>query len=67
MKSHRLIYISIMAAVLVWGGVLAIGAYLYNHNPWRPIVVMGCVLAFLGFWGLMLVSRRARLGRQEDE
>lgn len=49
-----------MAAVVAWGGFLAIGNYLAGHN-WRgPAMVMGCVFAFLIFWGLMLASRRRR-------
>ncbi|HJT32106.1 MAG TPA: hypothetical protein VJ783_08685 [Pirellulales bacterium] len=59
MSQNRLILI-IMAAVVAWGGFLALGNYLAGHN-WRgPAMVMGCVVAFLVFWGLMLASRRRR-------
>ena len=67
MKSRPFILI-IMAAVLIWGIVLAIGAYRnfpHNSNPWRFAVVLGCVVAFLGFWGIMLAQRNARLRKQE--
>ena len=51
----------IMAAVAVWGTVLAIGAWRFNHNVWRAVLVAGCVAAFLGFWGAMLAIRARRL------
>jgi len=57
----------IMAAVLVWGVFHGLGAYFFNHNPWRFAVVLGCVLAFLGFWAAMLASRNARLRREEKD
>jgi len=59
----------IMGAVLVWGTFLAVGSYRFNHNPARPAVVMTCVLAFLGFWGLLLRTRRGRVddGGSEGE
>jgi hypothetical protein len=50
----------IMIAVLVWGAILAAGSWTLNHDPRRPMVVIGCVLAFLGFWKAML----ATLGRR---
>jgi hypothetical protein len=53
----------IMLAVLIWGLYHAVGAYLLNHNPWRGVMVMGCSLAFLAFWGIMLNARRTRLER----
>lgn len=57
MQTNRLILL-IMAAVFAWGVLHAVGAYLLNHNPWRPVIVLACVLAFLGFWALMLRTRR---------
>jgi hypothetical protein len=52
-----------MLAVLVWGAILAAGAWTFNHDIRRPLVVMACVLGFLGFWGAMLASRRRRTER----
>lgn len=52
----------IMIAVLVWGTILAAGAWTLNHDPRRPLVVLGCVLGFLGFWAAMLATRRRRSG-----
>jgi len=54
----------IVVAVLAWGVFHAVGAYTLNHNPWRAVMVVGCVAAFLGFWGAMLTARRARLRRE---
>jgi ABC-type branched-subunit amino acid transport system permease subunit len=61
-SSKRLIG-GIMAAVGVWGGLLAVGAWwrFGNHDPWRAVIVAGCVAAFLGFWGGMLALRARRL------
>jgi len=51
----------IMIAVAVWGLFHAFGAWTFNHDARRPIIVIACVLAFLGFWQTMLVVRRRRL------
>ncbi len=60
--SHILPLIAV--SLLAWATYHAIGAYLYNYNLARPLMVLGCMLAFLGFWGLMLWSRSRRLKRQ---
>ncbi|MEX2118988.1 MAG: hypothetical protein WD847_05195 [Pirellulales bacterium] len=65
MNANRSTVLVIMLALLAWGAFLAIGAYRFNHNPLRSLVVMGCVLGFLAFWKLMLVSRQARLARRD--
>jgi hypothetical protein len=59
--SPRLLYGLIVGGMLVWGAYLALGAYLYNHNPWRAVVVMGCVVAFLGIWMGLMAMRNRRL------
>jgi len=51
----------IMLAIVCWGAIHAVGAWRFNHDARRPLVVLGCVLAFLGFWSLMLAARRRRL------
>ena len=53
----------IMAGVIGWGIMHAIGAWTLNHDARRPMVVLACVAAFLGFWSLLLASRRRRLAR----
>ncbi len=51
----------IMAAVLVWGGALAFGAYLYGgpRQLLRAGIIIGCVMAFLGLWCVLLKYRAA--------
>ncbi|MFM7592222.1 MAG: hypothetical protein ACKO85_10550 [Isosphaeraceae bacterium] len=56
----------IMLAVLVWGIFHAIGAYTFNWNIYRPLMVLGCSLGFLGFWALMLRNRKRRLARRNE-
>ncbi len=56
----RLIW-GVMAAVAVWGTVLALGAWRLNHDVRRTFVVAGCTAAFLGFWGAMLALRARRM------
>ena len=51
----------IMIGILAWGAVHAVGAWTLNHDARRPLVVLSCVAAFLGFWLAMLSSRRRRL------
>lgn len=59
----------IMAAIFVWGAVLALGAGLFGYDPaaarvqfapqpLRGLIVFGFVLAFLGGWSLLLRSKR---------
>ena len=53
-----------MGGLLAWGVFHALGAYLnyrHNVNPWRFVMVLGCVVAFLAFWGIMLRARQKRL------
>jgi hypothetical protein len=50
----------LIVAVLTWGVIHALGAYLFNYNAWRAIVVLACVMAFLGSWGLLLWNRARR-------
>ena len=52
--SPRLLFALIMGGMVLWGAYVALGAYLYNYNPWRGVIVMGCVGLFLGFWLLLL-------------
>jgi hypothetical protein len=72
MKPHHLIWL-IVAGVLAWGIFHALGTYLnYQYqseaypNPWRTVMVLGCVAAFVGFWAVMLVVRNARVRRQQS-
>ncbi len=54
----------IMVAIVAWGVFHAIGAWMLNHDARRPLVVLACVGAFLGFWLLMLSTRSGRVRRR---
>jgi Flp pilus assembly protein TadB len=54
----------IMGAIVVWGAFHAFGAWTLNHDARRPLIVLACVGAFLGFWLVMLSARRRRLERE---
>jgi len=54
----------IVMAILIWGVVLALGSWSLNWNPLRPVIVLGCVGAFLGFWMAMLAARQRRLSKR---
>jgi len=56
----RILFGSIMAALIVWGLFHAAGAYLFNHNPMRAVVVIVSFALFLGFWLFMLNLRRRK-------
>ena len=51
----------IMAAVLVWGLIHALGAYLFNMDFRKALIVYGCVGFFLGGWLLLLTMRQRRV------
>jgi len=51
----------IMIGIVVWGIAHAIGAWTLNHDARRPLVVLTCVAAFLGFWSTLLAVRRRRV------
>jgi hypothetical protein len=54
----------IISGLIVWGIAQAIGAYTLNYNPLRPLIVLACVAAFLGFWLTLLAVWRKRHGQQ---
>lgn len=51
----------IMLALVVWGVIQALGSWLFNHDPRRPLIVLACVGGFLAFWLAALTARRRRL------
>ncbi len=74
-SSPRRVVVGIMLAVVVWGTVLALGTYLYRYEAEpdildgqravrRALVVVGCTLGFLAFWGVSLARRAAAGGRR---
>jgi hypothetical protein len=56
----------LVVALVAWSGMLALGAFLQMgadqpHHDWRrPLIVMGCMAAFLGVWGVALWKRSRR-------
>jgi hypothetical protein len=48
----------LIVAVLAWGVFHAVGAYRFNHDPRRGLVVLACVGGFLGFWAVLLWNQR---------
>ena len=50
-------------AILAWGMFHAVGAWRFNHDPARGVMVLVCVVGFLGFWLAMLAARQRRLAR----
>jgi len=56
--SQRTLFAIIMGGLTVWAAYVAVGSYLYNYNPWRAVIVMGCMGVFLGVWLLLLWSQR---------
>ena len=54
----------IISGLIVWGIAQAVGAYTLNYNPLRPLIVLACVAAFLGFWLMLLAVWRKRHGQQ---
>ncbi len=61
--SPRLLTTLLMLGLLGWGIVHAVGAFRFNHDLRRGLVVLGCMAAFLGFWLWMLRQRSRRLAR----
>lgn len=61
-----LMILGIMGALLVWGTLHALGAYLYNHDydVRKPLIVYGFMGAFLGLWGAAMWLRSRRLRRE---
>jgi hypothetical protein len=57
----------IMGGLVVWGLFHAAGAWTFNHDVRRPLVVIACTAAFLGFWLVLLANRRKRLAARGME
>jgi hypothetical protein len=56
----------IMVALVAWGLFHAVGAWMLNHDARRPLIVIACMAAFLGFWLALLASRKRRLAHLRD-
>lgn len=65
MQPTRVVYL-ILIGLLVWGTMLALGAYLNNASGWAGLIVASCSLGFISFWGAMLLLRARKLRRTAD-
>ncbi len=54
-------------SLIAWSIFHAVGSYRFNHHLGRPLMVVGCMTAFLAFWGAMLAARSARLRRSKED
>ncbi len=61
--SQRTLLLIIMGTLVAWALYVAIGAYWYNFDWMRAVVVLGCMAAFLGVWLLLLWARRGHKRR----
>lgn len=46
----------LLAAIVLWGCLDALGAYWFNHDLRRAAVVLVAVGGFAGLWALLLVT-----------
>jgi hypothetical protein len=63
-KIQRYLLVGLSAGLLAWGAYLALGSFLGGANlrgsAARGLVIFGCVAGFLGFWWLLLLTRKHR-------
>jgi membrane protein DedA with SNARE-associated domain len=59
--------LGVLAVVLLaWAAMFAAGAYLQlgadapKHDLRKPLIIMGCMVVFLGVWGIALWKRSRR-------
>ena len=53
-------FLLLIVGLVAWGLYHALGAYLFNHNPYRALMVLLCVGAYLGGWGWLLKRRQRK-------
>lgn len=64
--SHRRWIVLLVAVLACWGLYHAVGAFLFNHDVRRSLVVLGSMTAFLGCW-LLLLRYRKKKGQERAE
>ena len=62
--SQRTVIGVIVGGLVAWAIYAAVGTYLESFDPWRAVIVLGCMAAFVGFW-LLLLWGQARRRRNE--
>jgi hypothetical protein len=55
----------LVAALAAWGLYHAVGAFMFNKDVRRGLVVLGCMALFLGFWLCLLMVRKKRRTRND--
>lgn len=60
-RQNQFIISAIMFGLLVWGAFLAIGAFIFEFDLRKGLIVYGFTIAFLLFWAVALATRRRRL------
>jgi len=63
-QPHRGWILLLIAALAGWGLYHAVGAFLFNHDVRRGLVVLACMGGFLAWWLTLLRFRSKR--RQND-
>lgn len=56
----------LVAALAAWGLYHAVGAFLFNNDPRRGLVVLACMALFLAFWLSLLRFRKRRQPRNNN-
>ena len=71
MKNYGPILATIVIGLTAWGLFHTVGAYQGaepgDRNIFRSLVVAATFALFMGFWGLMLRLRSARLHQEKQE
>jgi hypothetical protein len=63
-QSHRGWIALLVVGLAGWGLYHAVGAFLFNHDVRRGLVVLACMSAFLVWWLLLLRLRSKRRQRE---
>ena len=71
MKNHKPLLATVVIGLAAWGLFHTVGAYQGaepgDRNIFRSLVVAVVFVLFMGFWGLMLRLRSARLQQEKQE
>jgi membrane protein DedA with SNARE-associated domain len=65
-SKSRLLLAAIIGALVIWAGLLALGAFLNwgadqpHHDARKAGIVLGTMAVFLGVWGMALWLRARR-------
>ncbi len=72
-NTDRKILLGLTAALAAWGLYLALGAFFGGFGKgnlppsfWRSLVVLACMGSFLGFWWLLILTRKSGNSRTDE-